>query len=167
MKVCRRCGEEKDNSNFNKHPKPKDGLSPYCKDCVREYDRARRNTPEGREKLRAAQRRYNNSKKGKQKHLEWRSKPKNRKSVNDRVAKYRKQNKLEVSARLQLARAVNDGEVVRGEVCEDCGRKSDTIEGHHNDYTKPLEVEWLCSRCHGKRHRIKDQTTLPASYERN
>lgn len=30
--------------------------------------------------------------------------------------------------------------------CERCGSKSD--HKHHEDYSKPLEVVWLCRRCH-------------------
>ncbi len=36
------------------------------------------------------------------------------------------------------------------EACEDCG--DENTEAHHPDYTKPLEVVWLCSLHHHKRH---------------
>ena len=26
------------------------------------------------------------------------------------------------------------------------------VQAHHHDYTKPLEIEWLCKQCHTKVH---------------
>ncbi len=34
--------------------------------------------------------------------------------------------------------------------CEECNKKH-KLTAHHDDYNKPLEVEWLCYECHGRR----------------
>jgi hypothetical protein len=48
--------------------------------------------------------------------------------------------------------AVEKGRMVRPEICSRCGAGG-KIQGHHRDYDKPLEVEWLCIGCHGEVHR--------------
>lgn len=59
------------------------------------------------------------------------------------------------AANIAVGNAVRDGRLVPAKACEDCGHDFSEFrrEGHHADYSKPLEVEWLCSLCHGKRHR--------------
>lgn len=47
--------------------------------------------------------------------------------------------------------AVQGGYLTRPERCSECG-KIGKIQGHHPDYDKPLEVEWLCPSCHARRH---------------
>jgi hypothetical protein len=52
------------------------------------------------------------------------------------------------AARHAVNRAVARGELERGE-CELAGLEcSGPIEGHHDDYSRPLEVRWLCKRHH-------------------
>jgi len=53
-------------------------------------------------------------------------------------------------ARDAVRRAINRGEIIRPDKCQDCGLPG-KIEAHHADYFKPLEVEFLCLRCHGLR----------------
>lgn len=36
--------------------------------------------------------------------------------------------------------------------CEKCGETC--TEAHHDDYSKPLEIRWLCKKCHMEWHRF-------------
>jgi hypothetical protein len=54
-------------------------------------------------------------------------------------------------ARQQVKTAITAGRLVR-QPCMSCGAVK--VQAHHHDYTKPLEVEWLCTTCHGKKHQI-------------
>ena len=51
-----------------------------------------------------------------------------------------------------VERALKRGTLIRSETCEDCG-EGGRIQGHHEDYERPLEVVWVCIPCHGVRHR--------------
>jgi hypothetical protein len=46
--------------------------------------------------------------------------------------------------------AVRDGRL-RRQPCEVCG--AEKSQAHHDDYSKPLEVRWLCSRHHRELHK--------------
>jgi excisionase family DNA binding protein len=50
-----------------------------------------------------------------------------------------------------LRRAILCGELSRGGACSKCGAVKD-IQGHHEDYSRPLDVVWLCRRCHSQKH---------------
>jgi len=50
----------------------------------------------------------------------------------------------------QLKRAVECGLLYKAGNCEQC-RKLGPTHGHHEDYSKPLDVQWLCASCHGKK----------------
>ncbi len=63
------------------------------------------------------------------------------------VNKYHKNNVEKVKARYQARRY---SEVPKK--CSECSL-SGSVDGHHNDYSKPLEVQWLCRQCHANVHR--------------
>jgi len=65
--------------------------------------------------------------------------------------KHHNANRNKKNARSRLQYAVEVGEMVRPTVCPACGLEK-FVEGHHEDYSKPLEVIWMCSKCHGKHH---------------
>ena len=50
--------------------------------------------------------------------------------------------------------AILRGELVRGP-CSQCGTQK--TDAHHEDYSKPLDVIWLCRKCHRLRHAELDR----------
>ena len=54
-------------------------------------------------------------------------------------------------ARTTLHKAVKSGRVTKLSFCERCENET-RLDGHHEDYTKPLEVTWLCVPCHNVVH---------------
>lgn len=54
--------------------------------------------------------------------------------------KYRAQNTVN--------NAIRDGKLKR-QPCETCGRRA---HAHHDDYSKPLDVRWLCALHHQRDH---------------
>lgn len=55
-----------------------------------------------------------------------------------------------VKARQECVRAVKSGRLIR-QPCEECSREP--AQAHHDDYSRPLDVRWLCTVCHADHHR--------------
>jgi len=66
----------------------------------------------------------------------------------------------EESQRLYI-KAVRSGKLVRPERCSICGgvNRKRRISGHHRDYRKPYDVNWVCQKCHTKKGKEKGQKT--------
>ena len=50
-----------------------------------------------------------------------------------------------------LNNAIRDGKMERPNRCEEC-KEAKKVVGHHHDYSKPLDVKWLCAACHTNLH---------------
>lgn len=150
MKVCRECNQEKPLTNFYKHAKMADGHLNKCVECVKArvlkhreanlekiqaYDKERGNLPH-RVK---ARKEYMKTEAGKQA----------RKRAS---AVQKKRYPMAYAAHVITGNAIRDGKLTQASNCSVCN-STEKIEGHHDDYTKPLEVRWLCKKCHKEWHR--------------
>ena len=68
----------------------------------------------------------------------------------ERKRRHFEKNPVRYSAMKIYRYALRRGKLVRGP-CAVCGATED-IDGHHTDYTKPLEVVWLCKPHHREEH---------------
>ena len=132
-KVCSSCGQEKPFSEFNKNRRSKDGLQDKCRSCFSRYNKAR---------YWADPQRFKDSvRKYREENLE-----------NTFVTRMEmcKRKPCEKNAREAVNLAVKLGYIEKPDHCLGCG-KSDSesrVTAHHHDYSKPLEVVWVCSKCH-------------------
>jgi hypothetical protein len=78
----------------------------------------------------------------------------NRERIKREQAAYAAANPEKMEARKLLRKAVETGALIP-EPCLFCDAPK--TEGHHHDYSKPLDVTWLCKRHHGLAHRIVGQ----------
>lgn len=72
--------------------------------------------------------------------------------------------KIRANARAMVRVYVKRGSLIKLS-CQICGY--DKVEAHHSDYSKPLDIIWLCRGCHLKCHSgtisEEDIATLPAN----
>ncbi len=140
MRVCCTCKIEKEPEKFGVDNRAKDGIRSRCKDCRKKEDNSKyRNSMEGKESNRKAVKKYSQSNRGKAA----------RSKAQDN---YRLLNPEKTKAHEIVRYAIETGELVP-EPCP-CGETE--VEGHHPDYNKPLEVKWLCKKCHIHEHKKKD-----------
>lgn len=149
LKRCFKCGEEKPIEEFYKHPQMADGHLNKCIECARADVKKNREGNQDYydkyEKMRAklnhrveARKEYAQTGRGRLVHTET-------------CRRYRKNHPEAYEAHKAVAIAVSSGRLVKPELCEDCGENR-RLYAHHEDYSKPLDVNWLCSSCHRKRH---------------
>lgn len=61
-----------------------------------------------------------------------------------------------IAAQRLVQKAVRTGQIKKPKRCEVCRHpRRDDIVGHHDDYSQPLKVRWLCSQCHSDAHKAE------------
>ena len=130
-KTCFKCGLEKPLTEFYRHPRMADGFLGKCKDCAKAdvsmHYRANIGHYVAYERERF-------------------KKPERRAAMRE----YRKARPLEKRKATNLtSAAIHDGRLIK-QPCVVCGERA--VEAHHDDYSKPLEVRWLCRRHHLEHH---------------
>jgi hypothetical protein len=65
--------------------------------------------------------------------------------------RYRRNNPEKAFAHAVVTAAVRYGVIKKPKGCSKCGATY-RVEGHHEDYSKPLDVIWLCTRCYREHH---------------
>lgn len=126
-KTCFKCGCSKPLGEFYRHPMMADGRLGKCKDCTKRDVAA--NYRARREQYAEYERRRNQE-------------PERRRMASEYL-KRRPAHK--VLANRMVSNAIRDGRLVR-QPCEVCGESRS--EAHHDDYSKPLDVRWLCREHH-------------------
>jgi hypothetical protein len=62
---------------------------------------------------------------------------------------------VKLAAYWKVQNAIKTGRLAR-QPCKECGAKKS--QAHHEDYSKPLDVEWLCVACHNrKKHPVTEE----------
>lgn len=78
--------------------------------------------------------------------------------VNQRVTNYRRRHpgrkaqSASNPAHRKLNTAVANGQVIKAQACEQCGKRGRLHGHHHRGYEHPLDVIWLCPSCHHAAH---------------
>ena|ERR1700757_2653927 len=136
MKTCFKCHKTKPLNDFYSHSQMKGGHLGKCKECAKKDVHDRYATPEGRKAFRDYDEARNKTEERKSKKLEY-------------MRQRRAENPEKYKANTLVNNAIRDGRLVR-QACEYCGISK--AEAHHEDYSKPLEVRWLCFKHHREAH---------------
>ena len=148
MKTCFKCNVPKPESEFYRHPQMKDGLLGKCKECTKR-DTAKR-AEEKPEVIRAYERKRATLPHRVEARKAYSSTSAGRLVSRKVMQKQRSQHPDKYKANNAVNNAVRDGRLIR-RPCSVCG--SAKSEGHHPNYSKPLEVEWLCKKHHRAEHK--------------
>lgn len=129
MKACFKCHRVKPIDQFYKHPQMADGHLNKCKECTKADVKAAYRAANGRAEYERERSQL----------------PSRKAAVKQYQRASRERDPVRAKARSAVSNAIRDGRLVR-QPCEVCNDPKS--QAHHHDYTKPLDVRWLCFRHH-------------------
>lgn len=135
MKLCFKCHHEKPLGEFYRHPMMGDGHLGKCIPCTKKDANTHRRTHV--ENARAYDRRR------------YRDDPARREQTRAQAQSWEERNPAGLRAKRVFSNAKKHGRVIP-QPCIVCGRAD--AHGHHPDYSKPLDVMWLCPVHHAEQH---------------
>jgi len=151
MKTCKKCQKTLPLESFHRHKGFKDGRRAVCKECSCAH--SKKYYAENREKHMEVCRQWQRDNRDKVNEYQKRARKKHR----EVTRRWNQNNPDRIKAHKLLNYAVFKGEVTKLNTCQVCGCESKDVEGHHYDYSKPLEVIWVCTKCHGWIHRKRPE----------
>jgi hypothetical protein len=148
MKACFKCKTFKPLSDFYPTPGMRDGHSGKCKECTKADVRANYRTHidkyKAYERSRAvaphrvkAREEYAQTEAGKAAAIRAKR-------------RFIERNPLKRKAHILVGNALRSGSM-KPMPCEVCG--AEKAQAHHDDYSKPLDVRWLCTTHHAEWHK--------------
>lgn len=69
------------------------------------------------------------------------------------IMEWKRQNPEKVAAHRMVASALKGGRLKNPGKCSICGKITEYLDAHHDDYSKPLDIVWLCISCHRRKHK--------------
>lgn len=148
-KKCFKCGKVKPLDEFYKHPKMKDGHLGKCKECTKKDVHVHRD--ENLEKVKTYDKRRNRLPHRIKARKKYAQSSRGKKVCGKAKKKWIERNPLKKAVYRIFKSAIKTGRLKR-QPCEKCG-STIRVHGHHDDYYKPLEVRWLCPKCHTEFHK--------------
>jgi hypothetical protein len=168
-KTCSKCKETKPLTEFYRFARAKDGYQARCKVCQNAlHTRWVKENPEKQYQVTLRYQKKQREATAARKHAHPSSSPTPEQRVAaakkwaednpERAAElhrnginaYHRRHPERLKARSMVHDAVRRGEL-KQEPCRICSNPKS--EAHHEDYMKPLEVDWLCNDCHKDLHR--------------
>lgn len=149
MKECFKCKSYLPLEEFYRHPKMADGRLGKCKSCARS-DVAHNYRERRQQYIEYERKRFKDATR-KKKAIEY-------------AASGRRRSPEKSIARQRTARAIKSGKLLP-RPCKVCGGKN--VQAHHSDYSRPLDITWLCyahhMEAHGKIGTAKPRTVYRAT----